>query len=98
MPADNREPGLPLGYFLKHHPEAGALVICDACQRGNRYELPAVVARLATRGIENPERLGIRAISALVRAPCPQCRGRSFSTRPDWPLHRLPHMPATLPS
>lgn len=97
MPADHREPGLPLAYFLKHHPEAGALVICDKCQRGRRYELPAVVARLAERGIGKPDELGIRAISGLVRRPCPQCQGQSFSTRPDWPLHRLPDIPRAQP-
>ncbi len=92
MPADNRQPGLPLSYFLEHHPATGVLAICDGCQRSRRYELQAVVTRLAARGLTAPSALGIRAMSAHVRGPCPRCQGRSFTTRPDWPMSRLPDL------
>lgn len=93
MPADRREPGLPLSYYLSDHPDAGLLVICDRCQRGNRYEIPAVVRHLTSRGIEQPAEIGIRLVAEHVRSPCKQCGGTSYSSRPDWPLHRLPHQP-----
>jgi hypothetical protein len=78
------EPGIPLGDYLKHNPRAGVAIWCNGCQRVEKHDMAAVIARLDARGLDG-RRVGIRTLARMVARPCPQCGGTDFESRPDHP-------------
>lgn len=75
-------PGVPLAHYREHR---GSVILeCLDCMGYRRFDLEAVISRLAARGVGG-EGTGIRAVASFVRAPCPRCGGSRFESRPYFP-------------
>ena len=58
--------------------------MCLDCMNHRTFDLEAVIARLAVRGVGGAQ-TGIKAVASFVRAPCPRCGGERFDSRPHFP-------------
>jgi hypothetical protein len=78
-------PGVPLAYYLQHHPACAVRFYCAGCHASHEESVMHVVERLKAQRLGD-ERTGVRAVARFADEPCARCGARRWETRPSWPM------------
>jgi len=76
------DPGIPLSHYREHE-GAGVLLICRRCTYDRSIDLEPLIERLNARGLDGPN-VGVNEVARYTLGNCPECRARSWETRPDF--------------